>query len=158
VTGCPVGDADRCGDQTPCAECPAAFCQWAGCHLPSHRYEDGWHHCRAHLAEHRWLNNSNTDAEERAELIRRLNAEGWSDVAIAQRVGVHGSIISRQRRRMGIPAVTPGGPEPTQPHGTLAAARRHQRRKEPLCEPCRQAETRRRRTAGYAKRQGKWAV
>lgn len=36
-------------------------------------------------------------------------------------------------------AGTTRGPAPTQPHGTLAAARRHERAGEPLCEPCRAA-------------------
>ncbi len=34
-----------------------------------------------------------------------------------------------------------GGPprDPTWIHGTVAGARRHQRRQQPLCEPCREA-------------------
>jgi len=32
-----------------------------------------------------------------------------------------------------------GPPRALQPHGTVAAVRRHERAGEPLCEPCRQA-------------------
>ena len=43
------------------------------------------------------------------------------------------------------------GPPPTQPHGTLAAARRHQRHGETMCDACRVAYNAAARAA-YAKR------
>jgi hypothetical protein len=46
----------------------------------------------------------------------------------------------RWRAARGARIGAPPGPAPTQPCGTHAAYRRHQRRKEPPCEACRAAE------------------
>lgn len=137
MSGCPVGDDDRCGDQTPCADCPAAFCQWAACSRPSAKHEDGWHHCDKHLVEHRALTDG--EPEDIPGRIAYLHGLGYGDRQIAAEVGLTHGTVTYRRRRMGL---TANNPQRTDllPHGTTAAARRHYRRREPLCEECLQAQ------------------
>jgi hypothetical protein len=56
---------------------------------------------------------------------------------------------AKQGARTGQP-----GPPPTQPCGTVAAYKRHQRRKEPPCEACRAAWADQQRTY-YERRKGR---
>lgn len=96
-------------------------------------------------------------------LAEALEAEGTRPASM--RFGVYGGLTTKQRAalahrrrvlRAPAPAAVPArtsahGPDPTEPCGTRAAYRRHQRRKETPCAACKAAEARHR--AGRRARQ-----
>jgi hypothetical protein len=140
VTRCPLGDADQCGDQGPCPECPRAFCQWAGCTRPSAVHEDGWHHCRDHIFEHRTLAGEESQPDLAAR-IRLLHSYELRDTEIAEELGRNVDVVRYQREKMGLPGHRKGR-EPSRECGTEAAYRRHLRHSETPCHECREVSLR----------------
>ncbi len=115
-------------------------CDWAGCKRPSAAQSDGWEHCAAHLPEHYMLTGRRRTTDD---LIRLRNSQGWSDVQIADELGLARRTVTTYRQSLGLPAVGRDGPVESTPCGTASAYRRHQRHGQTPCEPCRQAEARR---------------
>lgn len=79
----------------------------------------------------------------RAKAHRRAGEEPCAECLEAERVYMR-EAQEASRRRKGIDprpeAKPPPPPRELKPHGTWAAAQRHRRAKEPLCEPCKEAE------------------
>lgn len=134
-------------------------CSWAGCRTLAVAVIEDWPMCAEHRREHwdefgrpcrvcgRGHSGSGDvcedcrDGRTRDHAVRQLHAAGASARETARILGVHVSTVCDDRRRLGLRPLPPG-PLPSQPHGTLAAARRHRRRDEPLCRSCKQAELR----------------
>lgn len=74
------------------------------------------------------------------DLLVALTVERWPAPDIGALIGCRSGSVLRTQRRWGLDP-TPQRPSDraTRPHGTDAAIRRHQRRREPLCAECRQA-------------------
>lgn len=73
------------------------------------------------------------------DLIAALAVASWNPTEIGALVGVAGPSVSAALRRWGVPVVRGTGRGVSQPCGTLAAVRRHQRHGERLDAACRLA-------------------
>jgi hypothetical protein len=81
--------------------------------------------------------------------VSHLVTEPWLNVEMA----MSGSERQRNyRERKGARVGGKPGPLPTEPCGTSAGARRHERAHEPLCDECRVAEATRQRELYRARR------
>jgi len=85
---------------------------------------------------------SHLDAD-RYQLLVSLTVDRWPTQQIADLIGCPPRSVLVAQRRWGLAADPQKPSERTiRPHGTPAAVRRHQRRKEALCELCRQCAQR----------------
>lgn len=79
------------------------------------------------------------DIRSRNQIIRDLYARGLTDEAIGVRIGWTYSQVRDRRRKLGLYR------RRTQPCGTRAGYRRHERQGEVACRPCKEAENEYRR-------------
>lgn len=141
-------------------------CDWAACDKTAATREDGWNHCREHLALHREFKPKPVPLIERLteqavlDLIARRHAEQYPDTMIALELECDADRIRRLRHSLGLEAV--GGARRVAQCGTRSGFGRHKVNHETPCDPCREVErdyqrlraTRRRRPAACGTRSG----
>jgi hypothetical protein len=128
-------------------------CEWAGCRAPSVEIVEQWPMCAEHKAEHEALfpKTSKPPVERGvpldlyADVIRELNAAGWTDKAIADLLGCSDWKVRRRRQDLGLsPVSRTNVPKPIA-HGTERGAAQHYRRGDAPCRACQAASSKARK-------------
>lgn len=126
-------------------------CQWAGCKLDGNRPVDGWAFCPRHLPEHLQMRDEGDIAGSAIPRVERVSprprVERYEQIRVRLEIGETVREISaelglterhiRQIMREGQMATPPKRAE----CGTRSGYVRHRRYCEPVCGPCKTAQS-----------------